>query len=106
MQLYQSEMLWLQEAIKRIKVINCEHQSYLKQLEDKSFDVVYFDPMFRDPLLKSRALSPLKEVANHQPLELETIQQACRCARKRVVIKKEETAANLAGFIAGGHRQP
>jgi 16S rRNA (guanine1516-N2)-methyltransferase len=95
MQLYQSEMLWLQEAIKRIKVINCEHQSYLKQLEDKSYDVVYFDPMFRDPLLKSQALSPLRKVANHQPLELETIQQACRVARKRVVIKERRDGSEF-----------
>ncbi len=86
--LYKSDIFWLQEAVNRIKVINCDHLSYLQQMADNSFDVVYFDPMFRDPLLKSQALSPLRKAANHQPLDLEAIHQACRVARKKVVIKE------------------
>ncbi|NLO22593.1 MAG: class I SAM-dependent methyltransferase [Syntrophomonadaceae bacterium] len=95
MRLYESDMFWLQEAIQRIKVINCDHRTYLHQIADKSFDLVYFDPMFREPILKSQALSPLRKAANNNPLDLETIQQACRIARKRVVIKERRDSSEF-----------
>lgn len=88
MKLYNSKISWLDEAIHRIEVINSHHLSYLNSLPDKSFDVVYFDPMFRKPILKSTALSPLRLLANHQPLTSETLKEACRVARRRVVVKE------------------
>ncbi|MDD2586144.1 MAG: class I SAM-dependent methyltransferase [Syntrophomonadaceae bacterium] len=88
MKLYQSGMPWLDNAIKKIEVINSEHYTYLKQQQDNSYDIVYFDPMFRKPLLKSQPLSGLRVLANHEPLSPETIKEAIRVARKRVVIKE------------------
>ncbi len=88
MKLYSSELTWLNEAIKRIEVIKVEHLSYLQSLPDNSFDLVYFDPMFRTPLLKSEPLSPLRLLANPKPLSSATVNEACRVARKRVVIKE------------------
>lgn len=88
MKLYKSKINWLDEAIHRIEVINNEHMSYLKSLPANSFDIVYFDPMFRKPLLKSLALSPLRILANHEPLTSESIKEACRIARRRVVVKE------------------
>lgn len=90
MKLYQAEAAWLQEAIQRVEVINCEHFTYLKTLPDDAFDVVYFDPMFRRPLLKSAAISPLRSLANYEPLRVEVITQACRVARRRVVVKERQ----------------
>lgn len=88
MKLYTSELIWLDEAIKRIEVINSNYLTYLSLLADKSFDIIYFDPMFRNPLLKSEPLTPLRLLANHSPLSLEAIAEATRVARKRVVVKE------------------
>lgn len=75
-------------ALRRIKVINDDYRSYLKELPDKSFDAVYFDPMFRCPMEKSAALSPLRQLAEGSPLEEESVREACRVARRRVVMKE------------------
>lgn len=75
-------------ALRRIKVINDDYRSYLKELPDKSFDAVYFDPMFRCPMEKSAPLSPLRQLAEGSPLEEESVREACRVARRRVVMKE------------------
>ena len=56
--------------------------------EDSSFDSVYFDPMFRYPLMDSENLSPLRSLADSRALTEETVAEACRVARKRVVMKE------------------
>ena len=71
-----------------IETVCADAFSYLKQQEDDSVDVVYFDPMFRHPLLESRSLSPLRTVANHAPVSPAMIEEACRVARRRVVFKE------------------
>lgn len=88
MKLYQGKMPWLNNAIKRIEVLNAEHLDYLRKQDDNSFDVVYFDPMFQKPLLKSKAISPLRRLANHDPLSMDVINEARRVARKKVVMKE------------------
>lgn len=95
MKSYQSRMSWLDEAIHRIRLINYNHQDYLPECEDESFDVVYFDPMFREPLLKSVSMNPLRPLTNHNALEPASIQQALRVARKRVVIKERISSGEL-----------
>jgi 16S rRNA (guanine1516-N2)-methyltransferase len=110
MKLYNSRMSWLNEAIKRIEVINSQHYDYLSGLADNSFDIVYFDPMFRHALVKSQAISPLRSLANPLPLDLRAIEQACRVARKRVVIKERAEGTELerlgcSTIISGKHRK-
>lgn len=95
MKLYQSRMPWLEEAVKRIEVINQDHKVYLSTLADNTYDLVYFDPMFQKPLLNSQAISPLRKLADHAPLEADTIKQACRVAKKRVVMKDLSTGQEL-----------
>jgi 16S rRNA (guanine1516-N2)-methyltransferase len=110
MKLYNSSMNWLDEAIKRIEVVNCDHYEFLQGLSDNSFDIVYFDPMFRKPLLKSQAISPLRSLANPEPLNAHTIAEACRVARKRVVVKELASGTELqrlgcSKIISGKHRK-
>lgn len=88
MRLYNSSMNWLNDAIRNIEVVNIYHYDYLKSLPDNSFDIVYFDPMFRKPILASQAIAPLRQMANHQELSNESINEATRIARKRVVVKE------------------
>ncbi len=93
MKLYQGNMPWLNQAINRVEVINSDHKNYLHQQADGSYDIVYFDPMFTKPLLRSQPISPLRKLANHDALDRDIIKEACRVARKRVVLK-----TLLAGF--------
>lgn len=87
MQMYASGMPWLDEAIHRIKAEHQDHGKYLKNCRDGSFDVVYFDPMFQQPLMKSQAIHSLRQLADHRLLTNDTIKEARRVARKRVVLK-------------------
>lgn len=78
----------LHGAMRRIKVVNMDYLSFLQQQEADSFDVVYFDPMFRKPLRSSSNFNPLRGVADHGALSQEAVQEACRVARQRVVMKE------------------
>ncbi|MCD5407490.1 MAG: class I SAM-dependent methyltransferase [Desulfotomaculum sp.] len=107
---YQNSSRVLVQAVRGIKVINAEHYQYLSSLPANSVDVVYFDPMFRQPLNKSAGILPLRKLANYSPLATEIIQAACRVAKKRVVIK-EKTGSdefNRLGFseVVGGKKSP
>lgn len=96
----------LHSAIKRVQVINADYNDYLKKLPDKSVDVVYFDPMFRHPLMDSHNINPLRSVADHRPLSIAALQEAQRVARYRIVMKENSRSREFArlGFkeIAGG----
>ena len=75
-------------ALRSITVQQTDYSSYLKSIPDHSFDIVYFDPMFRHPVANSVNLKPLRELANKAPLSTEIIAEACRVAAQRVVIKE------------------
>jgi hypothetical protein len=79
---------YLKEAFTRIQVINIDFNSYLRTLPANSFDVVYFDPMFRQPIQKSSTLKPIRYLADNRPLAVEALNYATRIAKKRVVIKE------------------
>nr|WP_150959965.1 class I SAM-dependent methyltransferase [Aneurinibacillus sp. XH2] len=85
---YISEIPQLNEAMRRVQVVHRDHAEYLKQLADKSFDIVYFDPMFREPVQETSHLSPLREVANSASLQPSAIEEAKRVARRAVVLKE------------------
>ncbi|MHC1746286.1 MAG: class I SAM-dependent methyltransferase [Negativicutes bacterium] len=80
-------------ALRQITVQQTDYFSYLKSMPDDSFDVVYFDPMFRRPVANSITLKPLRELANKEALNPEVLIEACRVASQRVVIK--ETSGSL-----------
>ncbi len=75
-------------ALRRIKVENADYFQYLLAVPDCSFDVVYFDPMFRQPIYKSSNLHPIRNLADNRSLTPEAVEQACRIARQKVVIKE------------------
>lgn len=96
----------LYAAMRRIEVVNMDYLDYLRQQKDNSYDVVYFDPMFRKPLTASNGISPLRSVANHAPLSKEAVAEALRVARQRVVMKEASSSEEFArlGFhqLMGG----
>ncbi|AIQ13211.1 class I SAM-dependent methyltransferase [Paenibacillus durus] len=86
---YTSGIEEVDAALRRINVVNSDHQSYLASLPDGSVDIVYFDPMFREPLEDSAAISPLRAYANSASLSQESVLAAVRVARKAVVLKEK-----------------
>ena len=97
-------------AMRRIKVINTDYADFLKNSADNSFDVIYFDPMFRHSLERSSNLKPLRSIVDHRPVTVDVIKEAKRVARKRVVIKENAKSAEFKrlGFeeIYGGKYSP
>lgn len=78
----------MQEAMRRIEVIESGALEFLKTQKDNSFDAVYFDPMFRHPLNESENLRPIRCIAESEPISRETIEEAKRVAKNRVVLKE------------------
>ncbi|MFV9509760.1 class I SAM-dependent methyltransferase [Tepidibacillus sp. LV47] len=85
----------IDRAMKRIEVQLLDHYQYLKLLPDQSFDVVYFDPMFRKGIKKSSSMVPLRKLANPNPLTIETIEQAKRVAKRMVVLKENKNSSEF-----------
>ncbi|GGA24768.1 class I SAM-dependent methyltransferase [Paenibacillus physcomitrellae] len=92
---YRAKVEAFNEALKRIEVRHTDHLAGLKALPDKSADIVYFDPMFRDPTLESSSISPLRAYANGEPLSHAAIEEARRVARKTVVLKEKRDSGEF-----------
>ena len=86
---------WMKPALSRIEVVHSDSLEYLKQLPDHSYDVIYFDPMFRKPVYASQAISVIRSLANSAPLEPETVREACRAARRCVVLKEKRESGEF-----------
>jgi 16S rRNA (guanine1516-N2)-methyltransferase len=85
----------IDQAAKRIEVWSENHSNQLVRLPGKSFDVVYFDPMFRQGVLESSALKTLRDYANALPISQGAIEQAKRIAKKRVVLKEHKDSGEF-----------
>ena len=98
------------QAMRRIKVVNTDYLDFLRNAEDKSFDVVYFDPMFRHALERSTALNPLRDIADHRAVTLEAVAEARRVAKYRVVLKENAKSLEFERLrfktIRGGKYSP
>lgn len=95
MQAYTSGVQVLDEAMRRIRLMHADHTEYLASLPDRSVDVIYFDPMFRQTIDETSAIAPLKEIANHNALREEAIEQACRVARRKVLLKEHRESGEF-----------
>lgn len=84
---YKAKFPEMEQDLHRIEIVHAEASEYLQKLPDNCFDTVYFDPMFRQPVRKSSEMVPLRPLACHDPLSVETVERALRVA-PRVVIKE------------------
>lgn len=75
------------QALRRIQLRRCDYGEFLRNVPDKAYDVIYFDPMFDKPVMASCQFQPVRDVLEHRPLTAETIQLALTKARHRVVVK-------------------
>jgi 16S rRNA (guanine1516-N2)-methyltransferase len=92
---YESHLEASDQAMRRIEVRHSHHLDYLKSLPDRSVDIVYFDPMFREPIAESASIHPLRHYANGEPLEMESVREAVRVARKTVVMKEARSSGEF-----------
>lgn len=77
----------LNDAMRNIKTICVDANTYLKKCMPNSFDVIYFDPMFRNPVQGAKAMDALRPLSYSQPLGRSTVKLALKIA-PRVVIKE------------------
>jgi hypothetical protein len=82
-------------AMRRVIVHNTDALAFLQAAADDSYDVVYFDPMFRRPLHESAGMNALRSIADMRALTEETIVEARRVARRRVVMKERRESAEF-----------
>lgn len=98
------------QAARRIEMLHADHCDFLKSLPDRSFDVVYFDPMFRRGKSASAGILPLRSFADHRPLDEESLRQAMRVARFRVVVKEAHGSREFSRLgiktMGGGRYSP
>lgn len=100
----------VREAMTRIEVVNIDYSTFLAEQDDNSFDIVYFDPMFRFPRRESSSMQPLRKVVNPEPVPVSAVKQAVRVARRRVVMKENWFSKEFErlGFthVVGGKYSP
>ena len=78
----------LTATLRRVQVVTADSAAYLPRCAGGSVDVIYFDPFFEHRLAGSEvSVSPLFVFGNPTPLQAETVAEARRVARRRVVIK-------------------
>ncbi len=98
----------IKRLAKRIDIINCNYQDYLKSAAQKNIDVIYFDPMFKHGNDAACGITPLRKLATKTPLTLETIHLALTAAKRRVVVKERFGSGVLRvlkpDFIVGERR--
>ncbi|MGZ0049656.1 class I SAM-dependent methyltransferase [Brevibacillus gelatini] len=78
----------LEAAMRRIEVRWGNHLEVMQGLPSRSFDVVYFDPMFEATVHSSSGIAGVRAFANPEPLAEQAISEALRVARRRVVMKE------------------
>ncbi|CAM4286042.1 class I SAM-dependent methyltransferase [Paenibacillus alkaliterrae] len=84
------------DAMRRIVMHGVNHLEYLKGLPENSADILYFDPMFRQPLNESSSMGPLRSIANMAALSFEVIEHAKRVARKTIIMKEHQASGEFA----------
>jgi hypothetical protein len=84
---WDSELPSMNEAMARIKVIHSRAIDFLKTMPDNSIDCVYFDPMFEDSIFESDGIKALGQFALYEDLTKETIKEALRVSKNRVLLK-------------------
>jgi 16S rRNA (guanine1516-N2)-methyltransferase len=89
----------INEAMRRVKIVHLGHHlEYLKQCEDKRYDIVYFDPFFDVDVDKPGTLDALRFFGDHSPLTIESVTEARRVARRFVIVKAGKWSHQLERF--------
>jgi 16S rRNA (guanine1516-N2)-methyltransferase len=93
---YHSDISGMNEAMRRVQVVHAEHLHFLQQQTDKSYEVVYLDPMFRKPIHESSSISAIRQLADPNPLTEMVIKEARRVANRTIVLKEHRDSGEFA----------
>lgn len=93
---YETGLPDVDRAMRAIRAVRSDYESYLGGLADHSVDIVYFDPMFEKPVEASTALAPIRSQAHMAPLTAGSVREAIRVARKTVVLKDHRGSGRFA----------
>jgi hypothetical protein len=85
-------------AMKRIHVVHENALHVLQSLPTESIDCVYFDPMFEESVLESDGIKALGQFALYDDLHEETVREALRVSRQRVVLKDHYRSSRFEKF--------
>ena len=92
----------VQESASRSRAVsNPAGDFLLMDWPDKAYDVVYLDPMFpadRRKASSRKEMTMLQNIATEDQSESELLSQSLRCARRRVVVKRNRRSRELAGM--------
>lgn len=83
-----SDVPELTDAMRRVEVVAGDHLEYMRQMPDRSADVVYFDPMFRSTVREAVNFDPVRTLSVSDPLTPEAVTEAKRIARRSVILKE------------------
>ncbi len=95
LQSYETGIPEIDKAMRAIKPVYGKHEQSMSRMEDNSADIVYFDPMFERPVTTSSSIIPLRSQAYREPLSKESVQEAIRIARKKVVLKDHRVSGQF-----------
>ncbi len=105
-----SEETPLGRAAGGIVTLNVNHEAFLESATDSSYDIVYFDPMFRQCIEGSPAMDAMRPLTDSSPLSRRVVEEAFRICRRRVVLKEKKGSREFErlGFerIVGGKYSP
>ena len=77
------------EALRRIQLVICNYQDYLEQLKPNSYDVIYVDPMFENPVYESPQFLQWRGHLLESKITPEIVELALEKS-KRLVIKERK----------------
>lgn len=89
----------LERSMQKIEVIQSEAIGFLANQPDRSWDVVYIDPMFQAPIEESSNFKPLRQAGVHTSLTEKWMEEAFRVCNRRVVVK-DRYDSNIFGQFA------
>lgn len=95
LRVYETGLADIDRAMRAIEPVLGQHQAILSRMEADSADIVYFDPMFERPVTTSSSMVPLRSQALREPLTLESVREAVRVARKKVVLKDHRASGQF-----------
>lgn len=79
----------LTKAVRRISLWHQDYKTFLQQAAPKSFDVIYFDPMFHHPVKREvNDMEGFRRAASYDGLAEEVLQLAMKVARKKIIVKE------------------
>ncbi|HIU64656.1 MAG TPA: class I SAM-dependent methyltransferase [Candidatus Avacidaminococcus intestinavium] len=101
---YESKTAEINMAMRTITTLHDNAANYLLNAPKDSFDVVYFDPMFKQPVQTSSNFTPMRKIACHDELTLAMIEKALQVAPLVVVKERDADFFNnlLITEIKGG----